>query len=52
MIIGKKNHPESLGVLSFSGENSQIVEDEEDVEKLSRKVEASNLNKIYVGLRI
>ena len=48
VIIGKKNHPESLGVLSFSGENSQIVEDEEDVEKLSRKVEASNLNKIYV----
>ena len=48
VIIGKKNHPESLGVLSFSGDNSQIIEEEEDIIYLSEKIENSNLDKIYV----
>ena len=48
VIIGKKNHPESLGVLSFSGDNSQIIEDKEDVVYLSEKIKNSNLDKIYV----
>lgn len=48
VIIGKKNHPESLGVLSFSGDNSQIIEEEEDIIYLSEKIKNSNLDKIYV----
>ena len=48
VIIGKKNHPESLGVLSFSGDNSQIIEDKEDIIYLSEKIKNSNLDKIYV----
>ncbi|MBQ8535505.1 MAG: 4-hydroxy-3-methylbut-2-enyl diphosphate reductase [Bacilli bacterium] len=48
IIIGKKNHPESLGVLSFSGEHSNIIEDKEDINEIIDKVNNSLLNKIYI----
>ena len=48
IIIGKKNHPESLGVLSFSGDNSNIIEDKEDINEIIDKVNNSLLNKIYI----
>lgn len=48
IIIGKKNHPESLGVLSFSGDNSSIVEEKTDVDMIKEKINSSNMNKIYV----
>ena len=48
VIIGKKNHPESLGVLSFSGDNSMIIEDENDIEILINRIKDSYLEKIYV----
>lgn len=48
IIIGKKNHPESLGVLSFSGDNSNIIEDKEDINEIIDKVNNSPLNKIYI----
>ena len=48
IIIGKKNHPESLGVLSFSGDNSSIVEEKKDVDMIKEKINSSNMNKIYV----
>ena len=48
VIIGKKEHPESLGVLSFSGENAMIIEEVEDIDKFINIVTSSNLDKIYV----
>ena len=48
IIIGKKNHPESLGVLSFSGDNSSIVEEIIDVDNIKDRINSSNMNKIYV----
>lgn len=48
VIIGKKEHPESLGVLSFSGNNSLIIEDYEDVDKNIEIINGSSMNKIYI----
>lgn len=48
IIIGKKNHPESLGVLSFSGDNSSIVEEKKDIDSIKDRINSSNMNKIYV----
>lgn len=48
VIVGKKNHPETLGVLSFSGVNSSIIEELEDIKEVINKIEMSKLNKIYI----
>lgn len=48
VIIGKKQHPESLGVLSFSGNNSLIIEEYEDVDKNIEIINGSSVNKIYI----
>ena len=48
IIIGKKNHPESLGVLSFSGDNSVIIEDKEDIYDVIDNINKSALDKIYI----
>lgn len=48
IIVGKKNHPESLGVLSFSGNNSSIIEDKEDIKDAMTNFSKTNLNKIYI----
>lgn len=49
VLIGKKNHPETKGVISFAGKNSIIIENEEDIEELIRKFKESNLNNIYIA---
>ena len=48
VIIGKKDHPEPLGVRSFSGDNSYIIEDEYDINGMIKLYEKSKLNKIYI----
>ena len=48
IIIGKKNHPETLGVQSFSGQNSYILENKEDIEDCLKKLEKSKLTKVFV----
>jgi len=48
IIIGKKDHPETQGVQSFSGNNSIIIEDESDIELLHLKIKESKLNKAYI----
>ena len=48
VIIGKNNHPETLGVQSFSGKDSYILENIEDIEKCREKYKESNKNKIYI----
>ena len=48
IIIGKKNHPESLGVQSFSGNNSYIIEDESNINKCIEKLANSKKDKAYI----
>ena len=48
VIIGKKNHPETLGVQSFAGEYSDIVEEIEDINKCEEKYKSSNKKKVYI----
>lgn len=48
IIIGKKNHPEALGLLSFAGNNSLIIENREDIFNLQDKYNNSGLNKIFI----
>lgn len=48
IIIGKKNHPETMGVRSFSGKNSYIIEDKEDINLCLKEAENSKLKKIYI----
>lgn len=48
VIIGKKNHPETKGVLSFAGNNAIILEDEEDIKELREKFLYSKLENIYI----
>ena len=48
IIVGKKEHPETLGVRSFLGENSFILEDEDDLKSCQERYKASGENNIYV----
>ena len=48
VIIGKKNHPETQGVESFSGNHSIIIESKEDINDLIKRYEESKCNKLFV----
>ena len=48
ILVGKKNHPENIGTISFAGENSYILESEEDILDCYQKYETSGLKDIYV----
>ncbi|MBP5678263.1 MAG: 4-hydroxy-3-methylbut-2-enyl diphosphate reductase [Bacilli bacterium] len=48
IIMGKKNHPETLGVQSFSGKYSYILENQEDLSECKKKYEKSKKEKIYI----
>ena len=48
IIIGKKNHPETLGVQSFSGDYSYIIENEEDMDEALKSYQKSHREKVYV----
>ena len=48
VIIGKKNHPEIIGVQSFSGNNSFVVEKESDIDDCVKSIEKTKLNKVYI----
>ena len=37
VIIGKKNHPETLGIKSFASDNSIIIENIDDIDELCNK---------------
>lgn len=48
IIIGKKKHPETIGILSFAGVNASIVEDSSDLFETIEKIKKSNLKRLYV----
>lgn len=48
IIIGKKNHPEIIGTKGFAGENSFIIENEDDILDCYMEYEKTNLGRVYV----
>ena len=48
ILVGKKNHPENIGTISFAGENSFILEDVDDILECYQKYEKSGLKDVYV----
>lgn len=47
-ICGVKNHPEIVATQGFSGENSYIIETEEDINQAIIKFKQSKMDKIYI----
>jgi 4-hydroxy-3-methylbut-2-enyl diphosphate reductase len=47
-ICGVKNHPEVTATQGFSGENSYVIETEEDLNKAILEFKQSKMNKIYI----
>lgn len=48
LIIGMKEHPETIGTQGFAGENSYVIETEEDILDAYMEYEKTDLEKIYV----
>lgn len=48
IVMGEKNHPETLSHIGFAGENSYIIEDEDDILDAYIKFENTGLSKVYV----
>ncbi len=48
IVIGKKNHPETIGTKGFSGENSFVIENEDDILDAYIEYEKTNLGRVFV----
>lgn len=48
IILGKKKHPEVLGTKGFAGENSYIVETEDDILDAYMEYEKTEIGRVYV----
>lgn len=47
-IIGKKDHPENIGTISFAGQNSNIISDFEEVDLAIKEFEKSNIKELLI----
>ena len=47
-LIGGKTHPESIGTISFCGDNSYLVENEEDLDNALNSFYKSNLKQLFI----
>ena len=47
-LVGKKTHPETIATISYCGENSEIVEDIEQVKRSIIKFNKSNFKKLLI----
>lgn len=48
IVIGVKNHPEIIGTIGFAGENSAIIESEDDILEAYMEYEKTMLGKVFV----
>lgn len=48
IVIGQKNHPESIGTIGFAGENSYLLQNEDDILDAYIEYEKTNLGKVCV----
>ncbi len=47
-LFGIKNHPETIGTISFCSDNSYIIETEEDIPQALDKLFKSNIKKVLI----
>lgn len=47
-LVGQKEHPETIGTISFCGDNCSIIENTEDIEKEIEKYKKSNLKRAVI----
>lgn len=47
-LIGGKKHPETLGTISFCGDNSYLLENEEDINEAIEKLNQSKIKKLFI----
>ena len=48
IILGKKNHPEVIRTKGFAGENSFVIESEDDILDAYMEYEKTNIGNVYV----
>lgn len=48
LLIGKSNHPEVIGTKSYCGENSDIIEDQSEIEQKLEKIYDSENKKLLI----
>lgn len=48
LLVGQKEHPETIGTISYCGGNSAIIEKEEDIDKIITKLNSLKINKILI----
>lgn len=48
VLLGTKKHPESMGTLSFCGNNSFLLQENEDIEECIENINKSGLNKVLI----
>ena len=47
-FIGNKQHPETIGTVSFCGENYYVIENLEDIDEGIEKLKESNIKKLFI----
>ncbi len=47
-LIGGKNHPESLGTISFCGKDSYLIETKEEIDEAIKSFKNSNIKKLLI----
>lgn len=47
-LIGGKNHPESLGTISFCGKDSYLIETKEEIDEAIKAFKDSNIKKLLI----
>ena len=47
-LIGNKKHPETIATISYCGNNSHIIENEEDIEIALKNLYQSKINKLLI----
>lgn len=47
-LIGNSSHPETIGTISYCGENSSVIEKEEDLQKALDEFYKSGVKKLFV----
>ena len=48
ILCGNKNHPENLGTISYCNQNYDVVEKEEEINKIIDKIISNNMNKVLL----
>lgn len=48
LLIGQRQHPETIGTISYCGENSSIIEGKQDIEESLNKLYNSNIRKVLI----